>query len=186
MARIAAWPVIFLGAISWRWARCNPSPPRPHFDPVPGWFFRIDVEPQAVHIQLFHGPPAESFERSTIGRNFGIFRTAFRIVPAHAAAALARREFVVGPQALGKTFSEMVHKFPIQPKRLLAVRITRLVHLDHLLHANPFPFSDLEVGIVDEAIPPGLSARRAAAHLTPIRVIIPRPGFPKRLDAGPK
>lgn len=80
----------------------------------------------------------------------------------------------------------MGDQFAVNPEGLFPVGIANIIHLDHLLDANPFPLLHLERLIVDKAIPPGLSARRTAAHLTPVGVVVPGPSFAEWLDSRPK
>lgn len=74
----------------------------------------------------------------------------------------------------------------VYPKCHFAIAFADVVHLEHRFHTNPFLFGNGQFRVLDERVPPGLTARRTPSHGVPVRVIVPSPRLPKGFDPHPK
>src|SRR5437870_2512661 len=146
----------------------------------------VEIGPEEIHIQLFGGAPAESFKGLATGGRAEILAIAFLLIPANTFAALVVEEFIEDPFTFWKSLAQVADRLAVDPQGHLAVAVAHVVDLHHHLNAGPFALLHLQRFIAHEAVAPGLSARRAAAHLAPIGVKIPPPGLAERLDAGPE
>ncbi|MEX2187893.1 MAG: hypothetical protein WD875_13900 [Pirellulales bacterium] len=159
----------------------------PNLTDVPcGRLGDIDVGPNEVDVELLGRSPAKALERLASFGDAKALGSALGLVPSNGVAAFVGNELVVSPFPLREAGAQVTDLFAVDPHRLFAVRLADVVHLDHHLNANPPPPLDFEALVANEAVAPGLAARRAAAHFAPVRVEVPSPGVAERLDAGPK
>src|SRR6185436_4749084 len=110
---------------------------------------RIDLEPDPVDVQARIRAPLESLER----------------------AARALDEVAARPRAGREARSEVTDLGAVQPDRMLAVRLRRVVELDHLLNAHPLSGRRGDRRVVQQVVAP-VVAVAGEAHAGPVVIVI--------------
>ncbi len=149
---------------------------------------RVDIQPDKVDCQLLDGPKPEALERRSSFGHRKVDATCRLFAPANALdPPLPGSNLSQVQRPLGNPLPRWLTSLPSSQSACSPSESAgwlTLIISSTQIHRPRLDGEFLQVA--NEAVAPSLAGGGLAAHLAPVRVVIPRPRPSERFDAGPE